>query len=142
MKKRFLGLLAVLTIFISLTGCVFAPQSEIVISNDYTVINGYTVTSISLYDSDGFADVSGFEPTYKSGILEFSGLPGGYNAETSIWPFATGNVKLVCNYVSNGGKEDGKVELSFEIKEAGEIHHVSFCPDKANGNVPMLVLID
>ncbi len=142
MKKRFLGLFAVLAVLVGLTGCVFAPQSEIVISNDYTVINGYTVKSISLYDSDGIADVSGFEPTYKSGILEFSGLPGGYHAETSIWAFATGNVKLVCNYVSNGSGSDGKVELSFEIKEAGEIHHVSFCPDTANGNVPKLVLID
>ena len=142
MKKRFLGLLAVLAVLVGLTGCTFVPQSEIVISNDYKVINGYTVTKIYLYDSDGIADVSGFEPTYKSGILEFAGLPGGYDATTSIYTFTTGTVKLVCDYVSNGGKADGSVILSFEIAEDGEVHHVSFCPDTANGNVPKLVLID
>ena len=142
MKKKLLGLFGILTLLVSLASCVFQPQSEIVISNDYTYINGYSVKEIALYDSDGNAEISGFEPKTKSGIFEFDGLMGGYNAKASIYPSATGTVKLVCDYVSNGSGEDGSVELSFEIVEAGEVHHVSFCPDEVNNNIPKLVLID
>ena len=142
MKKRFLGLLAVFALLVGLTGCTFEPQSEIVISNDYTYINGYTVTKIYLYDSNGIADIDGYEPKTTSGIFTYDGLPGGKSAKTSIYPYATGTVKLVCDYISNGNGSDGSVELTFEIVQAEETHHVSFCPDTANNDVPKLVLID
>lgn len=142
LNRKLLGLLGLLVIMLSVSGCFFfQPQSEIVIYNDYEYINGYTISKVSLYNSDGGVEVSDFEPKTESGIFTFDGVPGGKGLHTEIYTAATGTVKLVIDYTSNGSGDDGTVEFSFDVKgEKNESIAISFCPNTEKDNIPMLKL--